>query len=588
MKTIRALLAAITLIVLLVSPTTKVSARTPVYQSQTGYLVTMNMPVMVFPLTRDGFYRYLDSRSTNTLSTVRTFVLSGVGVGYSGLYLMQDPTNAEGMLRYTIFHHTTGSQLIAVGIYDRGVINSSGIYVPTTKYYSSDEENSILNHTILGDYYPNKIINDLIASRSIMEYQQEHGPFIAGQEYSLFDVLGLEGASVYVPGLTSQGDVSVGGGICIVATNFMKLVTLMESTITERWSHATSLKYFENPLSAGTLGINETDATIEYPYYDFRWVQRTTGYITVSAAVMSDGSSVFSDLGDYPTRSDALELITFRFVQASDYSVQTWIQNLQNLENHYRMYRASHTPSAISLDGESKLLSSVLWERGDDLSTLAQTIVPDERVSRFAHELSSDPFLVSLASLRDKINALDPSSTVLVGNYLHKSAWYSQETKRLGDPLKIKQLDSALSHLNGFSNAWSGQKIQCVGLVVLLSAMNSNVVNIGGIDFVNAKDLVPQSIRGGSKLAVDQGGYLAIPIDTIDEVRVGDVGVRYYTGIGHVFVVVGKKSFGGQTVLLVAAANQTGEGRVYIFEVDKSNFDTIFGEPSFYKVVLRK
>lgn len=588
MKTIRALLVAITLIVSLVTPTIKVSARTPPYQPQTGYLVTKDMPVMVFPLTRDGFYKYLDNRSTNTLSTVRTFVLSGVGVGYYGLYLMQDSTNPEGMLRYTIFHHTTGSQLIAVGIYDRGIVDSNGVYIPTTKYYSINEEDIVLNHTILGDYYPNKIINDLIASRSIMEYQQEHGPFIAGQEYSLSDVLGLKGTSVYVPGLTSQGDVSVGGGICVVATNFMKLMTLMGSTITERWSHATSLKYFENPLSAESLGIDETDATIEYPYYDFRWIQRTTGYITVSATVVPDGSSVFSDLGDYPTRSDALELITFQFVRVSDYSVEIGIQNLQNLENHYRKYRASHIPSAISLDGESKLLSSVRWERGDDFSALVQTIAPDERVSRFTQELSTDPFLVSLVSLRDRINALDPNSTVLVGNYLHKSDWYSQEIKRLSDPSKIKQLNAALSHLNGFSNAWSGQKIQCVGLVVLLSAMNPNVVNIGGVDFVNAKDLVPSSIRGGSKLAVDQGGYLAVPIDTIDEVRVGDVGVRYYTGIGHVFVVVDKKSFGGQTILLVAAANQTGEGRVYIFEVDDSNFDTVFGEPSFYKVVLRK
>ena len=106
MKTIRALLVAITLVVSLITPTIKVSAGTPLYQSQTGYLVTKDMPVIVFPLTRDGFYKYLNNRSTNTSSTVRTYVLSGVGVGYSGLYLMQDPTNPEGMLRYTVFHHT--------------------------------------------------------------------------------------------------------------------------------------------------------------------------------------------------------------------------------------------------------------------------------------------------------------------------------------------------------------------------------------------------------------------------------------------------------------------------------------------------
>jgi hypothetical protein len=125
-------------------------------------------------------------------------------------------------------------------------------------------------------------------------------------------------------------------------------------------------------------------------------------------------------------------------------------------------------------------------------------------------------------------------------------------------------------------------------MVVLLSAMDPRVFNIGGISFVNASELAPIEIRNGSTTNMYLGGYSARKITSIDDVHIGDVGVRYSIGVGHVFVVIDKDVFDGQTVLLVASANQTGEGVVTIFEVDNSNFDVVFGMPAFYKVVLRK
>lgn len=53
-------------------------------------------------------------------------------------------------------------------------------------------------------------------------------------------------------------------------------------------------------------------------------------------------------------------------------------------------------------------------------------------------------------------------------------------------------------------------------------------------------------------------------------------------------MVIGKKTVNGQTVLLVMSANQRSDGQVAIFEVDKSNFDAVFGVPAYLKVVIRK
>lgn len=222
------------------------------------------------------------------------------------------------------------------------------------------------------------------------------------------------------------------------------------------------------------------------------------------------------------------------------------------------------------------------------MSRFLSKILPQERIIRFSEELATDPFLKSLAEMRYYADLIDPASETLMGEYLKSTPWYTHELSRLkGNTEQIKKLDQALVHFDRYSNVFPRQKIQCYAFGILLWGMDTRFVNIGGVPITYAADLVPVSIRSGEKENQSAGGMIVKVVRSVDEVNVGDVAVRYDTKAGHVFGVVGKKKVEGETVLLIASANQNSDGRVYLFEVDESNFESIFGPQGFKKVVLR-
>lgn len=557
-------------------------------ESVTGYLVTQKMPTIIFPLNNDFFYQYFSDELGRVPSVVRTYELTGVEVGYKNLYLAPDPENAKGFVRYTVFYHTQGTKLLAVGMYDRGSIDKNGKYIPSVSYYSNDvrtgENNPDTEHSVLGDFYPNKLINDLEVAIAMLDYQNKHGPFIAGQSYSLLEIMDFKGRAGYVPGKTSSGSIVPGGGACVMATNMMKLLTLNGDEVLVKWGHPSGQKYFENPFGAEELPLEATDATVAWPNYDLRWVQKETGWIGITAALMTDGKHA-GDFGDEFIKFEALELITFRF---SNDKPDLSTDSLVALKKAYKDYRAGDPSTEPLLPGLSRLTSSQIWTSGDDLSMFLAQIAPEERISRFKTELTTDPFLKNLVELRAYGNTIDPSSQTLVGDYLITTPWYKDVLGLLkGDTEMLKKFESALRHLNSHSNSYSKQKIQCYGFVVLLWGMDSRFAGIGGVPVIRASGLVPDQIRNGEKVSMYVEGMWVKVVNTLDDVNVGDLGVRYNTATGHVFAVVGKKVVDGQTVLLIASANQAGSGKISIFEVDSSNFDAVFGSPPYKKTILR-
>ena len=553
-----------------------------------GYLVPDHMQVMVFPFTREFFYSYFADYKRIEPSVVRTYELSGVELGYKNLYLAPGPTSGK-YVRYTVFHHTTGSKLVAIGVYDEGYLDRAGNYVPEKKYYSNDVRldfgEIIPEHSVWGDFYPNKIINDLEVAQAILDYQAKNGPFVAGQEYSFLEILNFKGRKGYVLGKTSSGSLVTGGGACVMATDWMKLLVLSGAEIVEKWGHYGNTKYFENPVSAIELPIEATDATVEWPNYDLRWIQKETSWVAVSATVMPDGDELENEYGEELILYDATEVISLRMTAEKPELSTDKLETLQAAYTQYRLGKAG----MVALDGNgSRLVSRTPWAYGGSLSQLLSGIVPQERVSRFGDELKTDPFLKSLAELRYYADLVDPASNIMMGDYLKETPWYSYELARLeGNTQQLKKLDQALRHLDNYSNAFPGQKIQCYALGILVWGMDDRFVNIGGVKVTNAADLVPDSIRNGERTSLAANGMVIKTIKSLDEVKVGDLGVRYDTKAGHVFAVVGKKSVGGETVLLIASANQNSDGRIYLFEVDEGNFDAIFGSTGFKKVVLR-
>jgi hypothetical protein len=224
------------------------------------------------------------------------------------------------------------------------------------------------------------------------------------------------------------------------------------------------------------------------------------------------------------------------------------------------------------------------WDPDQESTTTADMGELDD----FADELVTDPFLKSLVELRDYVNMIDPDSQVLVGKYLKATPWYTNEVNRLeNDSEKISKLDEALSFLDIYSNYYPGQKVQCYAFAVLIEAMDSRFVEIGGIPIKYAADLVPPEIKSGyyDYMRVKTTGIFVMAVKTIDQVNVGDLGVLYATKAGHVFAVVAKKSVNGQTVLLIASSNQDRDGKIALTEVSEQNFDDVFG--TLRKVVLR-
>jgi len=554
----------------------------------TGYLTAAKMQVMVFPLNKDFFFNYYADVARTEPSKVRTYEVSGVELGYSNLYLVPNPDNAKEYLRYTVLYHTTGSRLIAIGLYDKGTLDKDGKYVASEKYFTNNVLTNLASpdaeHSVLGDYYPNKIINDLEASKRILEYQAENGPFVAGREYSMIEILNFEHRDGYVLGKTSNGILVTGGGVCVVVTNWMKILSLTGAEILEKWEHPDGQKYFENPVGASALPIAATDATVQWPKYDLRWVQKETGWVTASAVVMPDGDELESEYGEETIKFDALEIITLRFTKTKpDLSTE----HLEKLKIAYQAYRDGEA-GMVALAGEdSRLIKVTPWKRGDSLSLMLSGIVPEERVSRFASEINSDPFLKSLASLRMYANMVDPANPLEMGTYLKTTPWYPQELERLkDDPKQIAELEAALIHLDNYSNIWPNQKVQCVGMAVIVGAMDNRFTHVGGIKYSYAADLVPTEIRTGEMIMMSSNGLVVKAVNTLDEVRVGDYGVRYDSKTGHIFAVVGRKMINGEVVLLIAAANQASDGRISLFEVDKSNFDVVFGIPDVHKVLI--
>src|SRR5258706_13477727 len=101
-----------------------------------------------------------------------------------------------------------------------------------TDFWTADTE-----HTALGNYYPNKIVNDLEVAQAILDYQAVNGPFVAGTEYSMLTIMNFKGRLGYTLGKTSSDRLVTGGGAVLMSTNWMKMITFMGAKITHSWEH---------------------------------------------------------------------------------------------------------------------------------------------------------------------------------------------------------------------------------------------------------------------------------------------------------------------------------------------------------------
>jgi hypothetical protein len=235
--------------------------------------------------------------------------------------------------------------------------------------------------------------------------------------------------------------------------------------------------------------------------------------------------------------------------------------------------------------------------RGDETYTKLNTIWPEENRSNFEQELKIDRFLKDLPTLQNLINSyVYIKGGEGVGTYLSHTDWYHNQVLLCDGDADRKKLDSALRQLDYGTYLVKDQPVQCMGFAILLAGLPNNpgfrsvggAVNLTGNPAVNVSELVPQNIKDGSMYSCSSNnGYYITRVDTIDDVKTGDLPVRCFMQPGHIMGVVAKKTVDGEDCLLIADANAASDGKVRIRQINASTIDDVFGPYPFKKIVLR-
>lgn len=563
-------------------------------ESVEGALIPNNLPVVLVPIYSDFFY--------NQKAPIETFSLGAgddVLVDYKGLWTIE--TAPGQAIRVTTLPHTTGGMNYPLAIFDKGTLDSSGKYTPTETYYQTalakgSDYYSSFTYTAENEIYPNKIDNILEALTALAEYQDQNGAFKAGVVNSYLNILDVPGRD-YVLGKNSAGYLVRAGGICATASTLAKSLFLGGATFAERWMHPSDHVY---PVSPGDPLITaaDSDATVGFDkegFFDFKWVQPKDGYLSVQAAVLPD---YFNKQGGNYDPPDAR--IVFSIIYTPN-KPQGEAEKLKAIKDAYDVYRKSGREERLdALTSGGTLTGKFDWGKSG-AEEIIKIVYPEAEVTDFQNELESDPYLSDIVEVGNDIEqykSLYTSADVVagkaprVGAYLKTTPWY-QAKKSSSTTQEMAKIDSALTGLDRMTYYLPDQAIQCVGWVDFLAALGyGDSPRDAGGDVRRASDLVPLEVRSepaGYKITKGYNGFLYTTGTgvTIDDVKVGDLFVRYDTPAGHIGAVVAEKTVNGEKVLLVSDANRENDGRVRIFEVTNQNFNPIFGQPPYIIVLIR-
>jgi hypothetical protein len=599
-------------------------------EERNGIVTTKDMPVLLYPIQSNWLYDYYENWLQKTSFPVKEIKLTGVDMAFKDLFLAVKPDGSA--IRYTQFPYVTGDKLIAIGMYDKGSYdNLTKVYTPTQKFYSTEVLNSEAGvpisqgHTIIDDFYPNKVWNDLQASIQIDEYQHNAGGFRKGRPVSYVDAILANVPDLqktYRPGRAGPAAGLVpGGGVCATATNMCKMQIAAGSTITERQTHQVDVRYFYGPGKPFELDQKNADATVYYQdqYYreDLVWVPKKDQWIKISAAIVPYKPPVAGTARS----GDVIMFLTFRAVNRDPGDQTVELKKLQDAYDAWRE-NPTETNKKILLNG-CELTQKINWTPESETAALIKSISPEDRVDRFSAEIAREPILKDTFQLQSILTGYSYErhygNGIYLGDYLKNSDWYRTQVARLtAKGATSEKLDKVLVQLSRECNMgnWK-QPMQCVGLDLLMAALDYTgypFYDFYYYDAGNAKTFIPWSWRTLVGKAVEEftfanwqeidkvvarlkpvegsdirgNKFTAFNAKTLEEIEIGDIFANMNEESGHTGVIVGKKKIGSDTVLLVADANGAFDGQIHIYEVDKCNFDIAFGSYPYPKTMIRK
>ncbi len=599
-------------------------------EEKSGVITTKDMPVMLYPIQANWLYNYYDNWFQKTPNPIREIKLTGVDLAFKNLFLSVSPNGTA--TRYTLFPYITGDKLVAIGTYDKGTFdNQTGVYTPAQTFYTREVLDRDAGvpiaqcHTLIDDFYPNKVWNDLQASILIDKHQHILGGFRAGVPVSYVDAILASVKNLrqtYRFGRAGPAEGLVpGGGVCATATSMCKLQIEVGSKITERETHQIDVRYFYGPGKPFELTQKNADATVYYQdeYYreDLVWLPNKDQWIKISAALIPYREPV----ADTARRGDAIMFLTFRAVNRDPGDQSAMIKRLQDAYDAWREDPTEANKNAL-FNG-CALTREISWTPESEATGLIKSISPEDRISRFTTEIARKPVLKELFQLQALLTGYSYENhynkQIYLGDYLRNSDWYRAQIARFnanGD--STEDLEKVLDQFSRECNMGHYQQpMQCVGLDLLMAAINYPgypFYNFIDYDAANAKTLCPWSWRLIVGKAVekytfanwpeidkvvvglqpvegsDRYGrkFIAFNAKALGEINVGDIFVNMEGQDGHTGVIIGKKTIDGETVLLIADANGASDGLIHVREVDKCNFDIAFGSYPYPKTMIRK
>jgi hypothetical protein len=596
-------------------------------EERSGTLVTKDMPVFLYPIQSNWLYEYYENWFQKTPFPVKEIKLTGVDMSFKDLFMSVKPDGSA--IRYTQFPYITGDKLVAIGMYDKGAYNSrTGEYITTHKFYSNEVLNSEVEapisqgHTIIDDFYPNKIWNDLMASILIDKHQHQMGGYRAGIPVSYVDSILAKVDNIHQTYRLGRAGPAAGlvpaGGVCATATNMCKLQIATGSQIIERQTHQVDVRYFYGPGKPFELTQKNADATVYYQdeYYreDLVWVPKKDQWIKISAAIIP----YTEPIAGTARTGDAIMFLTFRDVNRDPGDQTVGLKKLQDAYDAWGKNPTEANRRAL-LNG-CDLKPDINWTPDSEAAVLIKSISPEDRVSRFSAEIAREPILKDIFQLQALLTGYSYESHysrgIYLGEYLKNSNWYESQMARLTEKnASTEDLEKVLTQLSGECNLGRYQQpMQCVGFDLLISALNYTgypFFNFYDYDAANAKTFCPwnwrilvgeafekytlanwqeidkvvaglQPVEGGD---IRGRKFIAYNAKTLEEINVGDFFVNMEGESGHTGAIVGKKNINGDTVLLVADANGAFDGQIHIYEVDKCNFDIAFGSYPYPKTI---
>lgn len=529
---------------------------------------------------------------------------SGVNMSYHNFYFFR---GAEGKIhRLTILPNTMGSHNLVVAKLDSGKFEMNGNYSP------NEEEDPGLNHSldhILGDFsyivghgqiYPNKILNLLNSMALILEEQERSGPFKRGQTYSYIDLIRLAGDSNYLPGYTSSHNVVTAGGVCAGATALASAFWVAAQNLGIKYENTYRPPRMNHPerYKMGPFAPSAfiTDTTVEISEkgrFDYCFIPPTDLYIDIHAAVIPNGIS-FSEtdpqglcakegVSDTIWSSDVQLVLN---ISLTTKPPTTRSNEIRSIWQQYMEFRRSKhkTPTNIIASGCS--FSGIYSFESSPDKEIGMQIYPEENTHIFETEIRNSQYLQDVFSLKEILNKAD-DSTLDIAGLVRSSKWYKEKVEK---GQMTKRLESGINQLS-YTHI-KGQPVQCVAWAILLSTLpHPCVPRELGVPMKGPRDLIPNSIltRPERQIALSPtGGLLIAERDMcIDYLNAGDLFLMRKPPPGHVGIILDKKVFNGKTYLLVTEANRHNDGKIYIYTVDKYNFDAKLGTPPEKKIILR-